>query len=159
MTKLQGAEAIAKEIASIKTAGAKFDKRVQDCALACLGHMEQHGDYTLLVNLYLALPKGSRRGSMAAWIMRYSKLTANDNKETKAEKPFVLDKAKANDLVGAAAEMWYDTGKPEQAPDEILDVQKAVTALLAKVKKAKDAGIKIKGIDEETLAALQTLKA
>lgn len=159
MTKLQGAEAINKEIASIKTAGAKFDKRVQDCALACLNHMEQHGDYTLLVNLYLALPKGSRRGSMAAWIMRYSKLVANTDKETKAEKPFVLDKAKANDLVGAAAEMWYAAGKPEQAPDEILDVQKAVTALLAKVKKAKDAGIKIKGIDEETLAALQTLKA
>lgn len=159
MSKLQGAEAINKEIASIKTAGAKFDKRVQDCALACLEHMEQHGDYTLLVNLYLALPKGSRRGSMAAWIMRYSKLTANADKSTKADKPFVLDKAKANDLVGAASEMWYDTGKPEQSPGELLDVQKAVTALLAKVKKAKDAGIKIKGIDEETFAALQTLKA
>lgn len=121
--------------------------------------MEQHGDYTLLVNLYLALPKGSRRGSMAAWIMRYSKLTANDDKATKADKPFLLDKAKANDLVGAAAEMWYDAGEPEQAPDEILDVQKAVHALLAKVKKAKEAGTKIKGLDDETLAALQTLKA
>lgn len=159
MSKLQGAEAINKEIASIKAASAKFDKRVQDCAVACLDHMEQHGDYTLLVNLYLALPKGSRRGSMATWIMRYSKLTANADKATKAEKPFLLDKAKANDLVGAASEMWYDAGKPEQAPSEILDVQKSVLALLAKVKKAKEAGTKIKGLDDETLAALQTLKA
>lgn len=159
MSKLQGAEAINKEIAGIKAAGAKFDKRVQDCAIACLEHMEQHGDYTLLVNLYQALPKGSRRGSMAAWIMRYSKLTANADAASKAEKPFVLDKAKVNDLVGAAAEMWYDAGKPEQSPEEILDVQKAVHALLAKVKKAKEAGIKIKGLDDETFAALQTLKA
>ena len=159
MSKLQGAEAINKEIAGIKAAGAKFDKRVQDCALACLDHMEQHGDYTLLVNLYLALPKGARRGSMAAWIMRYSKLSANDDKATKADKPFLLDKAKANDLIGAAAEMWYDAGKPEQAPNEVRDVQKAVQALLAKVKKAKDAGRPIKGLDAETLAAVQSLRA
>ena len=159
MTKLQGADAINKEIAGIRAAGAKFDKRVQACALACLEHMEQHGDYTLLVNLYQALPKGSRRGSMAAWIMRYSKLTANTDKATKNDKPFLLDKEKANDLEGAAAEMWHDAGKPEQTPDEILDVQKAVLALLAKVKKAKEAGQKIKGLDDETLAALATLKA
>lgn len=158
MTKLQGADAINKEIASIKAAGAKFDKRVQECAIACLEHMDKHGDHTLLVRLYQALPKGSRRGSMATWIMRYSRLTANDDKATKNEKPFIVDKAKANDLEGAASEMWYEAGKPEQNPDEILDVQKAVKALLAKVKKAKDAGQKIKGLDDETLAALASLK-
>ena len=159
MNKLHGADAINKEIAGIKAAGAKFDKRVQDCAVACLDHMEQHGDYTLLVNLYHALPKGSRRGSMAAWIMRYSKLTANTDKATKNEKPFLLDKTKANDLVGAAAEMWHATGKPEQTPDTILDLQKAVLGLLAQVKKAKDSGRKIKGLDDETITALSALKA
>lgn len=159
MAKFSTAEAINKEIDSIRTAGAKFDKRVQDCALSCLEHFEAHGDYTLLVSLYQALPKGSRRGSFAAWVLKYSRLAANTDKDTKAEKPFIIDKAKKNDIEGAAAEFWYEAGKPEPSPDEILDVQKAVHALLAKVKKAKDAGIKIKGLDDETLAALQTLKA
>lgn len=159
MTKLQGADAINKEISSIKSAGAKFDKRVQDCAVACLDHMEQHGDYTLLVNLYHALPKASRRASMAAWILRYSKLTANTDKATKKEKPFLLDKTKANDMVGAAAEMWHSTGKPEQTPDTILDLQKAVLSLLARVKKAKASGRGIKGLDDETITALASLKA
>ena len=55
--------------------------------------------------------------------------------------------------------MWYDCGKPEAAPDELLDVNKAVMALLKKVKAAKDAGRPIKGLDAETLAAVQSLGA
>jgi len=159
MAKFSTAEAINKEIAAIRTAGAKFDKRVQDCALSCLEHFEAHGDYTLLVSLYQALPKGSRRGSFATWILKYSRLAANTDKDTKAEKPFVLDKAKKNDLEGAAAEFWYEAGKPEQSPDEVFDLQKAVLALLAKAKAAKDHGRKVKGLDADTVRALEALKA
>lgn len=159
MAKLQGAEAINKEIAGIQSAGAKFDARVQDCALACLEHMDQHGDHTLLVKLYQALPKGSRRGSMAAWIMAFSKLVANTDKATKAEKPFLVDKKKQNKLVDAALTMWHAAGKPEQEPDQVFDINKAVQAILAKAKKAKDKGTKVTGLSAETLAAVQALIA
>ena len=55
--------------------------------------------------------------------------------------------------------MWHECGKPEAAPDELLDVNKAVMALLKRVKAAKDAGRPIKGLSDETIAALQTLHA
>ena len=96
---------------------------------------------------------------MAAWIMQFTQLTANTDPASKADKPFVLDKDKAFDLETAKETMWYECGKPEAAPDELLDVNKAVMALLKKVKAAKDAGRPIKGLDDATIAALQTLHA
>ena len=147
------------EIASIAKAGKTLDGRIQRCAVAAFEHMLAHRDHTLLVELYQALSKGMRRASMAAWIMQFTQLTANTDAASKADKPFVLDKDKAHDLDGAKETMWYECGKPEAAPDEILDVNKAVMALLKKVKAAKDAGRPIKGLDAETLAAVQSLGA
>lgn len=151
--------AIRTEIGSIAKAGKALDGRIQRCAVAAFAHMVEHRDHTLLVELYQALSKGQRRGAMAAWIMQFTQLTANTDPASKADKPFVLDKEKAFDLETASETMWYDCGKPEAAPDEILDVNKAVMALLKKVKAAKDAGRPIKGLDDETIAALQTLHA
>jgi hypothetical protein len=145
------------EISSIAKAGKALDTRIQKCAMAAFKHMIDHRDHTLLVDLYQALSKGARRASMAAWIMQFTQLTANTDPMTKGEKPFVLDKEKAFDLEGAKETMWFDAGKPEAAPDEILDVNKAVMSLLKKVKAAKDAGRPIKGMDAETLALLATI--
>ena len=153
------AAGIKAEIASIAKAGKSLDGRIQRCAVAAFEHMLAHRDHTLLVDLYKALSKGMRRASMAAWVLQFTQLAANTDPTTKAEKPFVLDKDKTADLETAKDTPWYDCGKPEAAPDEILDVNKAVLALLKKVKAAKDAGRPIKGLDDETIAALQTLHA
>ena len=147
------------EISSIAKAGKTLDGRIQRCAVASFEHMVAHRDHTLLVELYRALSKGMRRASMAAWIMRFTQLTANTDPASKGEKPFVLDKEKAHDLEGAKETMWYECGKPESAPDGLLDVNKAVMALLKKVKAAKGAGRPVKGLDDETIAALRTLHA
>ena len=147
------------EIASIARAGKALDSRIQLCAVAAFEHMLAHRDHTLLVKLYQALSKGQRRASLAAWIMQFTQLTANTDATSKAEKPFILDKEKAFDLETAKETPWYDCGKPEASPDELLDVNKAVLALLKKVKAAKDAGRPIKGLEDETLAALRTLHA
>ena len=147
------------EIASIAKAGKTLDGRIQRCAVAAFEHMLAHRDHTLLVELYQALSKGMRRASMAAWIMRFTQLTANTDPATKADKPFVLDKEKSFDLETAKETLWHECGKPEASPDELLDVNKAVIALLKKVKAAKDAGRPIKGLDDETFAALQALHA
>lgn len=147
------------EIASIAKAVKTLDGRIQRCAVASFEHMLAHRDHTLLVELYQALSKGMRRASMAAWIMQFTQLTANTDPATKADKPFVLDKEKACDLETAKETMWHECGKPEAAPDELLDVNKAVIALLKKVKAAKEAGRPIKGLDADTLAAVQSLGA
>ena len=147
------------EIASIAKAGKTLDGRIQRCAVAAFEHMLPHRDHTLLVELYQALSKGMRRASMAAWIMQFTQLTANTDPATKAAKPFVLDKEKSSDLETAKETLWHECGKPEASPDELLDVNKAVLALLKKVKAAKDAGRPIKGLDAETFAALQALHA
>lgn len=147
------------EIASIAKAGKTLDGRIQRCAVATFEHMLAHRDHTLLVDLYQALSKGMRRASMASWIMQFTQLTANTDPATKAEKPFVLDKDKTADLETAKETLWYECGKPEASPDELLDVNKAVVSLLKKVKAAKDAGRPVKGLDDETIAALHTLHA
>ena len=153
------AAGIKAEIASIAKAGKTLDGRIQRCAVAAFEHMLAHRDHTLLVDLYQALSRGQRRASLAAWIMQFTQLTANTDPASKADKPFVLDKEKTADLETAKETMWYECGKPEASPDEILDVNKAVLALLKKVQAAKDAGRPIKGLDDETIAALQTLHA
>ena len=153
------ASGIRAEITSIAKAGKTLDGRIQRCAVAAFVHMIEHRDHTLLVELYQALSKGMRRASMAAWIMQFTQLTANTDPATKADKPFVLDKEKSFDLETAKETMWHECGKPEASPDELLDVNKAVIALLKKVKAAKDAGRPIKGLDDETFAALQALHA
>lgn len=156
---LKSAAGIQAEIVAIGKMGKTLDLRVQHCAVAALQHMVEHKDHTLLVNLYDVLPKGMRRSAMASWIMQFSQLTANMDGATKAVKPFILDKAKTADVEGAATTMWYDCGKPEQTPDQLLDVNKTVMSLLKKVKEAREAGRPVKGLDAETLAALQSLAA
>lgn len=156
---LSSADTIRAEIGSIAKAGKTLDGRIQRCAVAAFEHMLKHRDHTLLVELYQALSKGQRRSSLAAWIMQFTQLTANMDAATKGTKPFVLDKDKTADMEGAKETMWYECGKPEETPDQILDVNKAVMALLKKVKAAKESGRPIKGLDAETLAAVQSLGA
>lgn len=146
------------EIASIGVAGKSLDSRIQACAVASMKHMMEHRDHTLLVELYQALSGGMRRSALAAWMLQFTQLSANADPLTKKEKPFVLDKEKVVDFEGAVTTLWHTCGKPDPAPDELFDVNKAVMLLLKKVKAAKDAGRPVKGMDAETLAALQTLQ-
>ena len=149
---------ITAEIAGIAKAGKTWDARVQACAVACVEHMAGHGDHTLLVKLYQALPKGSRRGSFAQWIINHTSLVANTDAGTKGELPFVKDKAKTTDVEGARENLWTDAGRPEPAPDELFDANKAAMALIRKIKAARDAGRPVKALDAETIAALQALR-
>lgn len=154
---LKGVDAIRSEIQAINRAGTTLAARIQNCAVASLEHMVEHRDHTLLVELYQAMPKGTRSSALAAWILSFSQLKANDDKASKKEKPFLLDKEKSLDLEGARTTLWHECGKPEAAPDELFDVNKAVVAILAKAKKARDAGRPVKGLDNETMLALAAL--
>lgn len=122
-------------IKAIAQTGAKLDAKIQATGLAILAHVEQHGDVSLANELFNAMPKGSRTASLAGWLMAYGKLRANTGKD-KATNPFRFDATKATDLPSAEAVLWHTFGKPEQAPDELFDLNKAITALIAKAKKA-----------------------
>lgn len=149
MKKFADIAALNKEIAAIKTAGAKLDARIQTAAVAVLEHFAQHHDNGLVNRLYHAMPAGSRKAALASWLLTHCAVSANTDKATKQEQPFVYDRTKKTDPEAGEADPWY-SHKPDKAPDEVFDLQKAVRALLAKASKAAT----LKGGDSKALRAL-----
>ena len=149
MKKFADVAALNKEIAAIKTAGAKLDARIQTAAVGVLEHFAEHKDNGLVNRLYHAMPAGSRKSALTSWLLAHCAVSANTDKATKQEQPFVYDRNKKTDPEAGEADPWY-THKIDKAPDEVFDLQKAVRALLAKAEKAKD----LKGGDADTLVKL-----
>lgn len=153
MNKFPSLDLLNKEIASIKVAGAKLDARIQDAAVSVLYHFGENHDIRVvnrLVNdLFGALSKGARKAAMTSWLLANCAVVANTDAATKKEKPFVYDKTKTTSPEQGMATPWYDH-KPDPAPDEVFDLQKAVKALLAKAGKAET----LKGGDSKALRAL-----
>lgn len=149
MKKFADVAALNKEIAAIKVAGAKLDARIQTAAVAVLEHFAQHHDNGLVNRLYHALPAGSRKAAFTSWLLTHCAVSANTDKATKQEQPFVYDRNKKTDPEAGEADPWY-SHKPDKAPDEVFDLQKAVRALLAKASKAAT----LKGGDAKALHAL-----
>lgn len=128
---------IERAVAVIKVRGEEFDQAVQMVQISVLNHAELHGDITLFEALFNALPKGSRRNALAEHASKYGKITVNldaDPKKRKA-KPFLYDRAKTTDLVGAEAEPWFEMS-PEKPVDLAFDFQAQLLALLKKADKA-----------------------
>ena len=142
-------EALKKEIDSLKKAGSSLDARIHRAGVAVLVHFAEHKDTGLINRLYDALPRGARKTAWVSWILTYAAVVANTDKATKEEKPFVYAKDKATNPEGGDADPWYNH-KPEKAPDEVFDLQKAVKAILAKAGKAKS----IKNGNADALKAL-----
>lgn len=144
--------AIKSAIKSIRTTGAKFDALVQSTGLDILAHIDAHGDVSLANELFAAMPKGSRTASLAGWLMAYGKLRANTGKD-KAINPFRFDGNKTTDLESASATHWATFGKPEQEPDQVFDLAKALASLLRKAEQAESVS------DPELLARIKVLTA
>lgn len=107
----------------------------QKLAMQALGHLAAHGDIGAVNRLYLSMPKGSKSTAMVSWLLTYGSLQANAEKASKATSPFKFDKEKVTDLEGAAKDPWYDH-KPEPDADKVLDLQKALAAILKKASKS-----------------------
>ncbi len=149
MKKFADVAALNKEIAAIKVAGAKLDSRIQTAAVAVLEHFAQHHDNGLVNRLYHAMPAGSRKAALTSWLLTHCAVSANTDKATKQEQPFVYDRNKKTDPEAGEVDLWYNH-KPDKAPTEVFDLQKAVRALLAKAGRAES----IKGGDADTLKSL-----
>lgn len=140
------AAAINKAIDSIARRGKKLDADIQHAGLSCLNHNQEHGDVTLLCNLFNAMPKGSRRNALAEWALKFGKVKLNEDKSTAKELPFLFDKEGSTDLSGAAESPWYDC-KPEKPLLEEFDFVSQYNALIKKATAAGQAGIPIKGAE------------
>lgn len=151
-----GQAAIVKAIDSIANRGKKLDADIQLAGLSVLDHIQQHGDVTLANRLFLALPKGARKLAMAEWFLAFGKLSANLDKATAKDLPFVYAKDKTTNLEGAIELPWYEC-KPEKAVADAFDVQAEVAKLLKRVaafQQSKPDG-EVKGAD--LIAKLQAL--
>ncbi|APL99463.1 hypothetical protein FDH29_gp05 [Aquamicrobium phage P14] len=144
---------IEKAILSIRTRGAKLDNDIQVTGLSILRHVDAHGDITLANRLYLAMPKGSRRNSLALWMVAYGKLKINQDKATSKDMPMVFDKSSTTDMVEAAKVKWFEV-KPERELDQEFDVKAALASLLAR---AKRDGVKVKAGQADLLLAVERL--
>lgn len=121
---------LVKLIESIATRGKKLDSDIQLAGLSCLDHLAKHGDIGQINRLYLALGKGARKAALSSWLLSHGALVANTEKD-KADKPFIYTKDKATNVQAASQDPWYDH-KPDAAPDEVFDLQKALEAIIKK---------------------------
>jgi hypothetical protein len=116
-------------------------------AVATLEHLvKSHGDVGPVNRLYLAMPAGSKSSALTSWMLTHGAIVANQDKDTKSEKPFVFAKDKATNVAAGRADPWYNH-KPENTPDMEFDVQRALAAILQKAKRTSDKGGTVIGGD------------
>lgn len=138
-----------KAIASIKVVGAKLDGMIQECGVNVIEHFAEYKDTGVVNRLFFALPKGARATAFTSWLLAHCAVVANTDAKSKADQPFVYSREKVSNPLAAAQDMWFNH-KPEKAPDEIFDLQKAVRMILAKAGKAPG----VSHGDVDTLKAL-----
>jgi len=61
-----------KEISAIAASATKLNERIHVCAVSCLAHVRDHGDWTPAALLCDALPKGQRVKALAHWFSHFS---------------------------------------------------------------------------------------
>ena len=72
--KLLDDKQLATAINSVKTSGARFDALVQSAAANCIAQSVLHNNATPANDLFHAMPKGSRRDSLAAYFEKFGNL-------------------------------------------------------------------------------------
>lgn len=112
--------------------GKKWVEEGHLLALSALTMASKHNDVGPVNRLFLAMPKGTKTSAMTSWLLSYGMLVANEA-DNKKEMPFKYTKDKAWNLEGAAQDPWYNH-KPEPAPDQVFDLQKALEQVINRAK-------------------------
>lgn len=130
---IEGAADLVKFIDSIGTRGKKLDGDIHVAAVSAASHFAKHGDVTYINRLYLAMPKGARHAALTLWLTSYAGVSANVDKASQKNLPFVKDGSKKVDLTEGTKKPWFML-KPSKRPDEEVDVLKLVLSVIAKAK-------------------------
>lgn len=112
--------------------GKKWLTEGHHLAMSALSILAEHGDIMPANRLYLAMPKGSKTGAMAEWLLAFGSLVPNEDAVAAKAKPFVHTKDKKVDLVAAAKKPWYEF-QPEKAVVDVFDAQAMLIAALQRV--------------------------
>lgn len=142
-------------IKSIGVRGKKYDTDIQVAACSIIAHIELHGDYTMANALINALPKGSRKNSLAAWFVAFGKVKLEvdaNGKLVDKEFPLVFDKESETLQAEGEETPWVSMVKEADIVSEI-DVQKKIDSLLKSITKAEKDGKKL--VNSTQLEALQ----
>lgn len=140
---------LVKLIVAISTTGKKVDGMIQQAGVSALAHLSKHGDVGMVNRLYLALHKGARKAALTSWLLAHGSLVAN-TEPSKNEKPFNFTKDKTTNVEAAQADLWFNH-KPDQSPDEVYDLAKAINAIIKKASTAKQL------VHGELVTALQAM--
>lgn len=138
-------------IKSIHTRGNNLDASIQETACDVLIHIETHNEPSLACKLFNAMPQGSRRSALVAFMVANGKVKANDGKDKdkpRKEFPFLYDaNGTTFDGARASAKPWFEYKK--ETAQQIFDDKaliRSIHALQTKIKKAIAEG----SLDENT---------
>lgn len=135
-----GADNIGVAIEAIRKTGKKLDDMIQVAAMSCISHVDQHQNVDVLLNLWAAMPQGSRKKALMDWVLKYGKVQPNmdDKGQVVADKPFLFNRKGITNLIGGEGEPWFACA-PEKL-DAPLDFMKMLDAMFSKASKASDKG-------------------
>ena len=151
---MRTAKEISVSIGQIKVSGEKLDQKIQAVGLEILAHVQEHKEASLACKLFQALPKGARKNALVAWFLEFGAISVNTGKD-KETIPLKFRKDGETNLEGASANPWYNF-KPEKAPADEFDFDKALAALIKKAQKAMSEG-HLKAANEETVRTVLKL--
>jgi hypothetical protein len=122
---------------------------IQSIGLACLEHLDKHGDTMPLNRLINVLRRGQHAAFME-WCLAFGKVAKNMDKVTKEQQPVLHAKNRTTDIEGATAKPWFEFADSKaDAIKKAFDLQGAVMALIKKAAAA--------GTDHELLVAIGAL--
>lgn len=117
-------------IAALGRRNGAITLEIQALGVACLSHIEQHGDVMPLNRLVAALQRSQTR-AFVEWALAFGKVQKNADKATREAMPLRYDGSRFTDIDGANEKPWDDfaLSKPESVA-KAFDLQAAVLRVL-----------------------------
>ena len=143
---LKSISELSKVIASIKSSGARLDKAIQSAAVQAIGYSVVHRDVRPANDLYNAMPNGSRRASLVAFLEKHGNfcyMTTEKSFQFFENNNAQFDDVAEKELLSTP---WHEA-KKEVIVSEY-DVDKSFQRFLKQVEKAIADGVEVKGIEK-----------
>ena len=121
--------------------GEALDKNIQVTAESIAAHIEKHGEVSLAIKLYNAMPQGSRRNALVQWFVSFGKVAVNQDKLTKKEFPLILNKEGEVNLIEGAKKAWFDCKKEKELTDEVFSLADHVKKFQSQIDKWVKSGL------------------
>lgn len=144
---LQSINEVSKIIQGIKKSGAKLDKAIQTASVQAIGYSIIHRDIRMANELYNALPNGSRRASLVAYLEKHGNFVymTTEKQFQFFENPDVdgFDDVIEKELLSTP---WHEAKK--EVVKSSYDVDASFARFLKQVQKAIEDGLEVKSIEK-----------